>query len=67
MRHHPQVQRNGLMTELPTPHWGTIHVAGLPWTFSHTPGVQHPGPLPGRDTAQVLAELLGDSEVKFQP
>ena len=67
MSQHSQMRLNRLMTELPTPHWGTIHVAGLPWTFSHTPGVQHHGPLPGRDTAQVLAELLGEPEVKLQP
>jgi crotonobetainyl-CoA:carnitine CoA-transferase CaiB-like acyl-CoA transferase len=67
MSHHPQVRLNALMTELPTPHWGTIHVAGLPWAFSHTPGVQRHGPLPGSDTAQVLAELLGEPEVKRQP
>ena len=67
MSQHPQVRLNRLMTELPTPHWGTIHVAGLPWTFSHTPGVQRHGPLPGCDTAQVLAELLGEPEVKLQP
>ena len=62
MAHHPQVRYNGLMTELPTPHWGTIRVAGLPWAFSRTPGVQRHGPLPGSDTAQVLAELLGESD-----
>jgi len=59
MAHHLQVRHNDLMTELPTPHWGSIRVAGLPWTFSRTPGVQRHGPLPGSDTDQVLAELLG--------
>jgi crotonobetainyl-CoA:carnitine CoA-transferase CaiB-like acyl-CoA transferase len=62
MSQHAQVQSNGLMTELPTSHWGTLCVAGLPWTFSLTPGVQRPGPLPGGDTAEVLAELLGEME-----
>ncbi|ETW96977.1 MAG: hypothetical protein ETSY1_24475 [Candidatus Entotheonella factor] len=60
MSQHPQVRINGLMTELPTAHWGKLRVAGLPWTFSLTPGVQRPGPLPGGDTADVLAELLGE-------
>jgi len=60
MSQHAQVQSNGLMTELPTSHWGTLRVAGLPWMFSLTPGVQHPGPLPGGDTVEVLAELLGE-------
>src|SRR5262249_36308151 len=45
---HPQVRINSLMAELPTPHWGTVRVAGLPWSFSLTPGVLHCGPLPGK-------------------
>lgn len=61
MSQHPQVRINGLMTELPTSHWGNLRVAGLPWSFSLTPGVQRPGPLPGSDTAEVLAELLGEA------
>jgi crotonobetainyl-CoA:carnitine CoA-transferase CaiB-like acyl-CoA transferase len=61
MCQHPQVRLNGLMAELPTPHWGTIRVAGLPWSFSLTPGVLRPGPIPGEDTAQVLAEVLGEA------
>jgi crotonobetainyl-CoA:carnitine CoA-transferase CaiB-like acyl-CoA transferase len=61
MCHHPQVRLNGLMAELPTPHWGTVRVAGLPWTFSLTPGVLRPGPLRGSDTAAVLAEVLGEA------
>jgi crotonobetainyl-CoA:carnitine CoA-transferase CaiB-like acyl-CoA transferase len=57
---HPQVRINSLMAELPTPHWRTIRVAGLPWNFSLTPGVLRPGPLRGSDTAAVLAEVLGE-------
>ena len=45
------------MTDLETDTWGTIRVAGLPWTFSRTPGIQRPGPMPGRDTDEVLAEI----------
>jgi len=58
---HPQVRMNSLMAELPTPHWGTVRVAGLPWSFSLTPGVLRSGPLPGSDTAEVLAEVLGET------
>jgi len=58
---HPQVRINSLMTELPTPHWGTVRVAGLPWSFSLTPGVLRSGPRPGSDTEQVLAEVLGET------
>lgn len=62
MSQHPQVRINRLMTELPTSHWGNLRVAGLPWNFSLTPGVQSPGPMPGGDTAAVLAELLGEAD-----
>ena len=57
MCQHPQVRINGLMAELPTSHWGTIRVAGLPWSFSLTPGVLRAGPLPGSDTTAVLANI----------
>jgi crotonobetainyl-CoA:carnitine CoA-transferase CaiB-like acyl-CoA transferase len=57
MCYHPQVRVNGLLADLPTPHWGTIRVAGLPWCFSLTPGVLRSGPLPGSDMAAVLAEM----------
>lgn len=64
MHLHPQVRINAMMTELPSRQWGTIRVAGLPWSFSLTPGVLRPGPLPGGDTAQILTEVLGEpSEV----
>ncbi len=53
---HPQVRINQLMAEVPTPHWGTVRVAGLPWSFSLTPGVLRSGPLWGSDTAEVLAD-----------
>ena len=54
---HPQVRINQLMAEIPTPHWGTVRVAGLPWSFSLTPGVLRSGPLWGSDTAAVLADI----------
>jgi crotonobetainyl-CoA:carnitine CoA-transferase CaiB-like acyl-CoA transferase len=57
MCEHPQVRLNGLMAELPTAHWGMIRVAGLPWSFSRTPGVLRAGPLPGSDTTAVLANV----------
>ena len=54
---HPQVRINQLMAEVPTPHWGTVRVAGLPWSFSLTPGVLRSGPLWGSDTADVFADI----------
>lgn len=58
---HPQVRVNSLMAEVPTPHWGMVRVAGLPWTFSLTPGVLRTGPRTGQDTAEVLATIVGES------
>jgi crotonobetainyl-CoA:carnitine CoA-transferase CaiB-like acyl-CoA transferase len=60
---HPQIRLNGLMAEVPTPHWGTVRVAGLPWSFSLTPGVLRSGPLRGSDTAEVLADITESEEV----
>jgi crotonobetainyl-CoA:carnitine CoA-transferase CaiB-like acyl-CoA transferase len=60
---HPQIRLNGLMAEVPTPHWGTVRVAGLPWSFSLTPGVLRSGPLRGSDTAEVLADITEGEEV----
>jgi crotonobetainyl-CoA:carnitine CoA-transferase CaiB-like acyl-CoA transferase len=60
---HPQVRINGLMAELPTPHWGTVRVAGLPWSFSLTPGVLRSGPLRGSDNAEVLVDITEGEEV----
>jgi crotonobetainyl-CoA:carnitine CoA-transferase CaiB-like acyl-CoA transferase len=61
MCQHPQVRQNSLMVELPTPHWGTVRVAGLPWSFSITPGLLRAGPLPGSDPAAVLAQFEEDT------
>ena len=58
LRHHPQVLANGHMVEIDTPHWGRIHVDGLPWKFERTPaGPIRAGGKPGEHTAEVLAEL----------
>ncbi len=58
LRHHPQVLANGHIAEIDTPHWGRMHVDGLPWKFERTP--TDPicaGGIPGQHTAEVLAEL----------
>ncbi len=58
LRYHPQVLQNEQIVELPTPHWGTLQVDGLPWTFSQTPaGPIRPGGLKGEHTEEVLREL----------
>jgi crotonobetainyl-CoA:carnitine CoA-transferase CaiB-like acyl-CoA transferase len=55
---HVQVLENQLMVELDTPRWGRIRVGGLPWSFSRTPGILRPEPIPGGDTEAVLADLV---------
>ena len=58
LRHHPQVVANGDIVEIDTPHWGRLHVDGLPWKFERTPaGPIRAGGKPGEHTAEVLAEL----------
>ena len=58
MRNHPQVLANGHIVEIDTPHWGRMHVDGLPWKFERTPaGPIRAGGKPGEHTAEVLAEL----------
>jgi crotonobetainyl-CoA:carnitine CoA-transferase CaiB-like acyl-CoA transferase len=55
---HMHMLENQLMVELDTSNWGRVRVAGLPWSFSYTPGVLGPGPTPGGDTEAVFAELV---------
>ena len=58
LRHHPQVLANGHIVAIDTPHWGRMHVDGLPWKFARTPaGPIRAGGKPGEHTAEVLAEL----------
>jgi CoA:oxalate CoA-transferase len=55
---HPQVLANSHIAEIDTPHWGRMHVDGLPWKFERTP--TDPicaGGKPGQHTVEVLAEL----------
>jgi crotonobetainyl-CoA:carnitine CoA-transferase CaiB-like acyl-CoA transferase len=58
LRQHPQVCANEHIIEIDTPHWGRMHVDGLPWKFERTPaGPLRAGGLPGEHTAEVLREL----------
>jgi crotonobetainyl-CoA:carnitine CoA-transferase CaiB-like acyl-CoA transferase len=58
LRYHPQVLANDHIVALETPHWGGLHVDGLPWKFTETPaGPIRAGGKPGEHTAEVLAEL----------
>ncbi len=58
LRKHPQVTANAHIVEIDTPHWGRMHVDGLPWRFGATPaGPIRAGGKPGEHTAEVLREL----------
>jgi crotonobetainyl-CoA:carnitine CoA-transferase CaiB-like acyl-CoA transferase len=58
LRFHPQVVDNEHIAEIDTPHWGRLHVDGLPWRFGRTPaGPIRAGGKPGEHTREVLAEL----------
>ncbi|HEX2172310.1 MAG TPA: CoA transferase [Dehalococcoidia bacterium] len=56
LRQHPQVTANRHLIRAQTP-WRELDNSSLPWHFSATPGEIRPGPIPGADTADVLAEL----------
>ena len=58
LRDHPQVTANAHIVEIDTPHWGRMHVDGLPWQFDATPaGPIRAGGKPGEHTTEVLHEL----------
>jgi crotonobetainyl-CoA:carnitine CoA-transferase CaiB-like acyl-CoA transferase len=58
LRDHRQVRANEHIIEIDTPHWGRMHVDGLPWKFERTPaGPIRAGGRPGEHTAEVLREL----------
>jgi crotonobetainyl-CoA:carnitine CoA-transferase CaiB-like acyl-CoA transferase len=58
LRHHPQVLANEHIVEIDTPHWGRMHIDGLPWKFERSPaGPIRAGGKPGEHTAEVLREL----------
>jgi crotonobetainyl-CoA:carnitine CoA-transferase CaiB-like acyl-CoA transferase len=58
LRDHPQVLANDHIVEIDTPHWGRMHVDGLPWKFERTPaGPIRAGGKPGEHAVELLAEL----------
>ena len=58
LRNHPQVAANVHIVEIDTPHWGRIHVDGLPWKFEGTPaGLIRAGGKSGEHAAEILREL----------
>jgi crotonobetainyl-CoA:carnitine CoA-transferase CaiB-like acyl-CoA transferase len=55
---HPQVLHNGNVVEVDDPRVGRMRQLGMLAKFHETPGsVKGPAPLPGQDTAAVLARL----------
>ncbi|HVN30085.1 MAG TPA: CoA transferase, partial [Candidatus Binataceae bacterium] len=58
LKHHPQVLANEHIVEIDTPHWGRMHVDGLPWKFERTPaGPIRSGGKPGEQADAILTEL----------
>ena len=52
------VREGHLLDTVEHPSEGTIRTIGIPMKFSATPGsIRRLAPLPGQDTADVLAEL----------
>ncbi|HEY5791161.1 MAG TPA: CoA transferase [Gammaproteobacteria bacterium] len=66
MHRDPQALARAMVVELQHPAAGTVQTLGLPVKFSSTPGaVEHPAPLLGQHTRQVLAEH-GYTETEIQ-
>ena len=52
----PHIMGTGMLCKVDT-HWGEMFGPALPARFSATPTGVRPGPRPGQDTAEVLAEV----------
>ena len=58
LRHHPQVVENGHLASLDSPHFGSLVVDAVPWTFEASPaGPVVAGGLQGEHTDEIRAEL----------
>jgi crotonobetainyl-CoA:carnitine CoA-transferase CaiB-like acyl-CoA transferase len=53
LRDHQQILANNLIVTLETPR-GPLHVGGLPWRFSNTPGTLQPPTEPGQYTQESI-------------
>ena len=63
MHRHPQTQARQMVTEVNHPIEGKVETIGLPIKLSETPGgVQHPSPLYGEHTREVLLESGYDED-----
>jgi crotonobetainyl-CoA:carnitine CoA-transferase CaiB-like acyl-CoA transferase len=57
LMYHPQVVENHYIEPADTEAWGRVYAAGLPWTFSRTPGSILPTARAGEHTGEILDEL----------
>jgi crotonobetainyl-CoA:carnitine CoA-transferase CaiB-like acyl-CoA transferase len=57
LMYHPQVVENDYIIGAETEAWGKVYAAGLPWTFSRTPGSILPTARAGEHTAEILDEI----------
>jgi crotonobetainyl-CoA:carnitine CoA-transferase CaiB-like acyl-CoA transferase len=59
---HPQVRDNDHVIELDAGRFGTVFTGGPPWKFARAPARIFRNPESGEHTAEVLAELDGESQ-----
>jgi crotonobetainyl-CoA:carnitine CoA-transferase CaiB-like acyl-CoA transferase len=58
LRHHPQVVENDHLARIDSPHFGSLWVDAVPWTFEANPaGPVVAGGLQGEHTQEIIAEL----------
>jgi len=58
--HDPNIRYRNMVVEVDQPGAGPIEIAGSPFHLSETPGrVDHPAPLLGQHTRQILSRVLG--------
>lgn len=56
----PQLVEIGMLREMEHPRVGTIHVTGIPFSYSRSPGdLRRYPPMLGEHTAEVLKEIVG--------
>lgn len=57
-RYHVHYLENEMVRFFATPHWGTMCVAGSPWTFTRTPASVWSGSPPGTHNDEVVGRRL---------
>ncbi len=64
---HPQLAARKTIVDVPHPRAGTVRMVGVPFRMSATPGeIRHAAPMLGEHSRQVLADMLGIDEQRFE-